>query len=244
MKIILFLLVIFFANIIQGITGFAGTVLAMPFGLYLVGFKLTKPVLNALGILAGAYVFCEHGKHINKDEFKKTILIMLIGIVVGFSVKSFFIDKELLLYKLLGSLIILLSISGAYSMKNSGEQKKKISSSWFTNCLLILAGVVHGMFVCGGPILIGYLSKKIKDKLQFRATISSIWIVLNTIILMDDIRLSLWNSETFKMFLLSVPVLFIGMYVGSRLCARMSQRLFMKATYILMFISGVLLFMK
>lgn len=39
MNYILFLLVILLTNIIQGITGFAGTILAMPPGLMLVGIR-------------------------------------------------------------------------------------------------------------------------------------------------------------------------------------------------------------
>lgn len=56
MSEILFYIVIFLANIIQGITGFAGTILAMPFSIHLVGYSVAKPVLNVLGIIAGIYV--------------------------------------------------------------------------------------------------------------------------------------------------------------------------------------------
>ena len=55
MNYILFLLVILLTNIIQGITGFAGTILAMPPGLMLVGYPVAKPVLNVLGLLSGIY---------------------------------------------------------------------------------------------------------------------------------------------------------------------------------------------
>ena len=53
---ILFFAVILLSNIIHGITGFAGTLLAMPFSLMLVGYGVAKPVLNVLGILSGVYV--------------------------------------------------------------------------------------------------------------------------------------------------------------------------------------------
>ena len=57
---IVFFLVILLANIIQGITGFAGTILAMPPSLMLVGYSVAKPVLNVLGLLSGIYVFVGH----------------------------------------------------------------------------------------------------------------------------------------------------------------------------------------
>lgn len=55
MKYPLFFLIIFLTNIIQGITGFAGTILAMPPSLMLVGYNTAKPILNVLGLLSGVY---------------------------------------------------------------------------------------------------------------------------------------------------------------------------------------------
>ena len=46
---ILFFVVVFLTNIIQCVTGFAGTVLAMPFSVLLVGYDTARPILNALG---------------------------------------------------------------------------------------------------------------------------------------------------------------------------------------------------
>ena len=50
MKELLFLLVLFVSNVIQAITGFAGTVLAMPPSVYLLGLDHAKVVLNCYGL--------------------------------------------------------------------------------------------------------------------------------------------------------------------------------------------------
>ena len=121
-------------------------------------------------------------------------------------------------------------------------QSKKDSPALYL--LLVLAGIVHGIFVSGGPLLIGYLTKKIPDKVSFRATISTVWIFLNGMILADDIRMGLWNAELVKTQLIAIPFLLAGMFIGAKLYARMSQKLFMMITYLLLFISGVLLLVK
>ena len=54
MKDILFLIVLFVSNVIQAITGFAGTVLAMPPSAYLLGLAHAKVVLNAMALLCRA----------------------------------------------------------------------------------------------------------------------------------------------------------------------------------------------
>lgn len=104
--------------------------------------------------------------------------------------------------------------------------------------------MVHGMFVCGRPLLIGYLSKTIKNKVSFRATISTVWILLNSIILIDDIRVGLWNPGLIRTQLITVPFMITGMVVGSKLYKHMSQQVFIKLTYVLLFISGISLIVK
>lgn len=62
MRYAAFFLVILLSNIIQGITGFAGTILAMPPSLMLVGYNTASRMLNVLGLLSGIYVFAGHRK--------------------------------------------------------------------------------------------------------------------------------------------------------------------------------------
>ncbi|MFI3176173.1 MAG: sulfite exporter TauE/SafE family protein [Eubacteriales bacterium] len=238
MNHIIFLIVILLANIVQGITGFAGTILAMPFALMLVGYEVGKPILNVLGLLSGIYVFAGNYKAVNWKELKKIVIIMCVGMISGIVVKSFFVGNDDILYKGLGVFVIGIALHGLLQKKKTEDSAiTKPSKKW--NILLVLAGVVHGIFVSGGPLLIGYLSKIIKDKVQFRATISTVWIFLNTLVLIDDIRMGLWNVELIKWQLIAIPFLFVGMKIGTILYDKMSQQLFMKITYILLFISGI-----
>ena len=250
---ILFLLIILFTNIIQGITGFAGTILAMPPSLMLVGYPVAKPVLNVLGLLSGIYVFAGKHRSVCWKELKKIVAVRAAGIIGGILIKGLFAGKEQVLYKILGVFIIFLSVQGIYTLKKGdGKDGKKAAlaarergkDSPALYLLLVLAGIVHGIFVSGGPLLIGYLTKKIPDKVSFRATISTVWIFLNGMILADDIRMGLWNAELVKIQLISIPFLLAGMFIGAKLYARMSQKLFMMITYLLLFISGVLLLVK
>ncbi len=249
MNDIAFYIVILLTNVIQGITGFAGTILAMPPGLMLVGYDTAKPILNLLGILAGVYVFVTQGKHVNWKELKKVVCIMAVGIFFGFFLKHLLTGYDGVLYKALGIFVILLALQGYLksvrktdqedSKENAGK-KDKIKAL----ALLVGSGIVHGMFVSGGPLLIGYLSKAIKEKTGFRATISTIWIILNTIILIQDISIGMWTQKLIVTELISIPFMIAGMVIGSVLVKRMSQEVFMKLTYILLLISGVLLMFK
>lgn len=240
-EIFFFGVIIFIANIIQGITGFAGTILAMPLSLMLVGYATAKPILNILGLVSGIYVFIGNRKYVSWNELKKTILIMGVGIFSGILIRAFFIDQEAMLYIPLGIFLIIISLQGLYvqikNIKSDGESR-------YIYILLPVAGIVHGIFVSGGPLLIGYLSKKLKDKRVFRATISTVWIILNGLILFDDIRTGLWDFRQIKIFAFTLPFLLVGMWLGSILYSKMSQKAFMVSTYILLLGCGFLLLNK
>lgn len=242
-KKILFLLVVFLTNIIQGITGFAGTMLAMPPSVMLVGFDTAKPILNALGLLSGIYIVDANRKSVNKKEFLKIVAVMSLGMLAGFALRSVLAGRERVMYIMLGAVVILTAVSGIYKTflkKGGGHSHGKAVSA----VLLIAAGVTHGLFVCGGPLLVSYMTGKVGDKQEFRTTLSACWIVLNGIILTDDIRTGLWNKNMLLLFCISAVILFAAMFIGSLLCKKMSRGLFMKITYILLIVSGALLFIK
>ncbi len=240
---LLFFIVILFANVMQGITGFAGTILAMPFSIILVGYDTAKPVLNVLGILSGTYIFLGNKDKVLWKEVKKIILMMSVGIFIGFFLKSGFMEKQFILYKALGFFIIFVAIKGFLSFYTNNEKKSDFGEKK-SFLVLSLAGIIHGIFVSGGPLLISYLTKKTNDKTVFRATISTVWIVLNTIIFVEDIIGGLWNVELVKTQLIAIPFMLVGMFVGGILYSKMSQQLFMKITYVLLFISGISLLVK
>lgn len=234
MNTVLFYIIIFLTNVIQGITGFAGTILAMPPSLILVGYDVAKPILNVLGILAGVYVFVTQWKHVDWKQLKKVVIVMAIGIFGGFFLKNALAGYDAVLYKFLGIFVIFLAIHGFYSIYGQRQRDTKEKSSWKSMLLLIGAGIVHGMFVSGGPLLIGYLSNEIKEKISFRATISTVWIILNSMILVQDICAGMWNAGLVMTQCISIPFLIAGMAAGSVLVKRMSQEIFMKLTYILL----------
>lgn len=246
MNYALFFAVVFLSNIIQGITGFAGTILAMPPSLMLVGYGTAKPVLNVLGLLAGVYVFVEHRRAVEWKEVGKIVLVMAAGIVCGIFLEPLLAAHQRALYIALGVFVLLLALEGLYA--EFFPDRMRLPSNRITEALLlVVAGLVHGIFVSGGPILVGYLARRIHDKVSSRATISTVWCVLNSIILVDDIRNGLWSGSAAgqlplpEVLLISLPFLLGGMFLGSLLHKKMSLKVFMTITYILLLISGCLL---
>lgn len=92
--------------------------------------------------------------------------------------------------------------------------------------ILLLAGVIHGMFVSGGPLLIVYAVKKLPEKNQFRTTVSMIWVALDIYLIIKQAMAGLMTNFTLSVTLWSVPALLIGVFIGNRMAAKMSQEAF------------------
>ena len=272
MNEILFYIVILLANIIQGITGFAGTILAMPFSLKLVGMDVAVPVLNLLGLASGVYVLAGNYRSVDRKELLRAAAVMEPAVIIGLVARRFLSGKPQLLYYVLGAIVLVLAISGLWGLMRKEKQQGAGSEDPGSQSLgpdntvprrqeeaggsasrgaaaldiaiLAASGLVHGLFVCGGPLLIGYLSKRIKDKASFRATISTIWILLNGTIFVSQLISGAWDPGLVKVQLISLPFLAAGMFAGSLLYKRLSQRTFMMITYVLLFTAGLTLFFK
>ena len=183
---ILFLIVVLLTNIIQCITGFAGTVLAMPVSVLLIGFTSARAMLNMLGIAASVGVLIPGYKHVNKKELLKMLAFLVPGIIIGYFISPKLLSYQKAAYILLGSIVILFAAINIIKMISKKESKTQ--GSVISTIVLICSGLIHGVFVCGGPLLVTYASTKLKDTDEFRTTLSAIWIVLNGLILISDLK--------------------------------------------------------
>src|SRR5699024_8354524 len=80
---LLFLLVIFIANTFEAMTGFAGTLLAMPSSIMLIGIYEAKAILNITALITCSIITILNYKYINLKELCKILVFMLIGMILG-----------------------------------------------------------------------------------------------------------------------------------------------------------------
>lgn len=228
----LFVVVVFLTNIIQAITGFAGTVLAMPFSIQLVGKPYAKPVLNAIALLVCIIVVVRNFKKIDWKCLLEIIVFMGIGMVAGFFLEKYLYSKWFL--KIYGIIIVFIAIY-YFFVDNPIKLPKPIG--WV---IMFLAGIIHMIFVSGGPLLIIAAKNKIKDKETFRATLSMAWVILNSSILVTDAVGGNFSLDQLWILLIMIPTVIISILIGKFALKKMSNNLFMKLTCVLLFISGFL----
>lgn len=232
MKELLFLLVLFASNVIQAITGFAGTVLAMPPSVYLLGLDHAKVILNAMAWLSGLMIAVTGYRHINWKELLKMSMVMLIGMLAGVQICRVVKSEDTLL-TVYGIVII------AVALKNLCIHTEKKLPDIILWIVLLLAGIIHGMFVSGGALLVIYATQVLKEKEEFRATVAPVWVVLNSCLMVTQFRSGLIGRADIRLICISIVPLLVATWIGKKLVKKVSQQVFLNLTYVLLLISGV-----
>ncbi len=232
MEEMLFLAVLFVSNVIQAITGFAGTVLAMPASAMLIGLTNAKVVLNALAIISGLTIAMTSWKDIRWRELLKIISVMLVGMFIGSAIFKL-VPSEQLLLQIYGVIIV------GIALKNIIFRKEVTLTPSAQYAILLAAGVVHGMFVSGGALLVIYAVAVLGEKRYFRATLAGVWVVLDTTIAITQVQAHQFTPQNIHYILISILPLFVATYIGTKIAKVMKQSVFLNITYVLLIVSGV-----
>lgn len=228
----LFALVVFASNVIGSITGFAGTMLAMPFCILLVDIQTAKAVLNVMGLVAGALIVFSDWRHINRKELLRICLYMGIGIVLGLILMRI-AEMEVLL-TLYGLFIL-----GYALVKLFTKPGPPVKNRWLLTLVLIVSGLIHGLFISGGSLLVVYAISVLPEKSTFRATISGVWVVLNSFLLVQHIVGGFFTKDAILLTLICLIPLILSVQMGTRLHGKVPQKAFQRMTYVLLLISGI-----
>jgi len=163
---------------------------------------------------------------------------MTIGMLLGMAVAKVFLEdtldqRTLMLIHATFVIVIFLILF---------KFKKGISGNIGIDFIIIFfSGILHELFVSGGTLLVIYAINKIEDKKTFRGTLSLLWIVLNTILMIDHAQLGYFTPSTVVLGLESIIPLAIGVVLGQYLFKRCNQKLFRNLTCGLLMFTGVLM---
>lgn len=145
-----------------------------------------------------------------------------------------------LLKKILAVMLIFTSIRGIYISFFTKGKPIKISKC-ILNLLLFLGGIFQGAFCTGGPIVVIYVMRVLKNKRQFRVTLCALWFILNSIIVAKHIMSGLINLDKINFLFFILPFLFVGIITGNYAHYRLKNSVFNKIIYGVLLVSTIFL---
>ncbi len=232
-KTVLFILIQAFANFVQAVTGFGGGPISMPPSMALVGVSEAKAAVTCILWLTCIVISVREIKHIDFKHLGIILACMIPGVVVGMWLFSTLPLTVLML--IYGIIVVFI---GAWKLFFPGARELPRS---VRIAALILSGLMQGMFTSGGPFLVIYAVSAIEDKDRFRATISTVWALINTYMVGRMIFSGMYSNGEYMLVVYSIIPVAIAIYIGKKTADRLDRELFLKVIYALLMVSGALL---
>lgn len=228
---------ILLAYTVEAVTGFGSIVIALSLGALFLPIPELLPVLVPLNIFQSLYLTWRYRDRIHLPTLFRLILpLMAAGTVIGYFLRPSL--EGPLLKTLFGLLVVWFAGRESWRMLRGGAAVRH--GPLATRALMLAAGVSHGLFASGGPLLVYGLAGTTLDKARLRATLMAVWLTLNgmlTIIFLFDGSL-IPNLPRIATYL---PVVLAGLVAGEWLHHRIDERRFRQLVFALLAVTGVLL---
>ncbi|NQD93023.1 sulfite exporter TauE/SafE family protein [Pseudomonas sp. CrR25] len=228
---------ILLAYTLEAITGFGSIVIALSLGALLLPIEQLLPVLVPLNVGMTGYLSVRYRRLIDRPLLVGMILPgMLLGTLLGYVLLPW-LDAALA-KRAFALLVLWFAARELWRLRRGTPAPPR--PPWLGRLISLAAGLCHGLFASGGPLLVYALSGSALDKARLRATLVSVWFCLNgllTLAFLLDGRL----LPPLPRVLAYAPLLLVGIWLGEHLHRRVAERQFRIAIYLLLLATGALL---
>lgn len=191
-----------------------------------------------LDFVASAILGRANRQHVAWPELKPLIPGSIVGVVAGATL-LLTLPKEPLLTAL-GLLVIAFAVRSVLNLHGT----QPISRLWAIPASLA-GGTVSALFGTGGPPYVIYLTHRIRDKQMFRATTSLLFLLeggLRGVVF--AVSGLLFQPNLFIYFIAALPLLGVGLWLGSRVHVGLSNAQMTRVVGALLLVSGTSLLWK
>ncbi len=228
-------LFILFAYTAEAMTGFGSIVIALSLGALLFPIEFLQTVLVPLNICMTGYLSWRHWRHIHWPLLLRLILpFMLLGTMAGVILQPHLGGKPL---KFLFALLVLWFAGRELWRAARGLAAVQRSSMW-SRIVIGLAGITHGLFASGGPLLVYGLAGQALDKARFRATLILVWFSLNSVLTV--LFLVQGRVQEHALVIVSyLPLIPLGVWLGEKLHHKVDDERFKLWIYRLLIVAAL-----
>lgn len=230
--------ILLLAYLIRGITGFGSGLLAVPLLAHVLPLQFVVPLVLVLDFSASLTLSRHARRYVRWDEIIPLLPSTLVGIVLGVMLLVRLPQEPLL--TALGLFVLFFGVRYVFDIHGS----KAISRLWALPTGLA-GGTISALFGTGGPPYVIYLSHRMRDKSQLRATFSGLFLLDGTLRIAGFLYAGLLMQEhLLTAIALGIPVMAGGLYLGHRIHLGIGNRQMLMLTGALLLVSGMSLLWK
>lgn len=238
-----FALVVVAAYTVQTATGFGAMLVCVTLGAQLIGLETVIRLMVPLSFLQTGYIVIRHRDGIDWGLLLKRVLpLMTLGMGFAFLLLTQVGGPWLGLA--FGVMVLALSARDLHHLRSANVALDTPISRPASVGALLSAGVIHGIYASGGPMLVYAIGREGLTKKVFRSTLSMVWIVLNVILVARFLLAGDYDREVGLDILLLVPTVPLGILVGEWVHHKIDERRFRMAVLVLLIAAAISLIVR
>ena len=235
-NILLLVLILALAHLVETTLGFGDTIISLALGLFLFPLEVLLPALVALAILQSAWLVIRWHRQVNWRLLLITILpLAFAGMLGGILIRDY--AHETVLIIVLGVFIILVS-----SVELIGLHLSKSAAGPLPRCLavpvLLGGGIFHGLFATGGPLIVYYAGREIREPQAFLGTLAVLWLILNVVLYATMWMAGSAGVQSLQLAGMVLPGFIAGVVIGSFI--KIKELTFKTMTWSVLFVVGMI----
>jgi len=225
------IVIICIAAVLQSISGFGFSLLAMPLLSIFVDIQDAVVIATLCGIFTNAVHLRKDFQLVERSIARRISLSALIGMPLGVVVLSVFSATHM--RAIIGAVIVVLVF---LMMRNF------ILKTENTNVDIVLgafSGLLATSVSTNGPPLVFLLQSKQLDPWRLRATLAYVFTISGCASFIVLMIAGKGSIEAFQYAMLSLPAMYLGTVVGRKARLRVTQEAFKRLVYVLLLATAV-----
>jgi len=230
-------LIAFMAGFIQGLSGFGSVLLSLPLLAIFINIKTVIPLVALYGMVLTIILIIRLWSFI---ELRK-VLPLLVGAVAGIPLGVFFLkkmDTEVIQF-IVGLILILFSLYSLFLK----PPDRTISERWGP-LFGFIGGCLGGAITATGPPVIVYTSLQPWTKNTIKATLQGFFFFSGILVVASHAISGVTTWTVLRFFLVSLPLLIVGTYVGSFFYGKVEEEGYKRIIYSFLVLLGVFMIVK
>jgi len=226
------------AYFIRGITGFGSGLLAVPMLALFLPLQFVVPLVLLLDFTASLVIGGLHFKRVQWNEIGILIPFSIVGVALGTSLLVNLPQAPMLIA--LATFVLIFAVRSVLNIH--GE--KPASRAWAIPASLT-GGTVGGLFGTGGPPYVIYLTHRIRDKGDLRATLSALFFAEGLTRIASFLIVGLlMTTPVWVAYLIALPLVLGALYLGGRAHVGLDPTQMTRLVGVLLLVSSVSLLFK
>lgn len=191
---------------------------------FVFGARNSTGIVLPMLIAGDIFAMSVYGKHANWRYVRRMMLPTLIGVVIGWLMM--FRLPEAYYRPLIGAIIFGLTVLQIIRLWKEKWLADVPHAAWFAWSMGIFVGLTTMLANAAGPVFGLYLLAIGLPKLEFVGTAAWFFLLLNIVKIPFSWSLGLIRLDTLALNAMLIPLIALGLWVGTRIIRKIPQRLF------------------